>query len=103
VGHKISPEDLCKILEDHKNSIRTHKKEGKRANLSGAKLYDADLRYAKLSDDDLSCANITQVKKLSINKLSKVKTLYKAKLDPELIEQVKDKYPHLLEEPKFEE
>jgi len=43
------------------------------------------------------------VKKLSINKLSKVKTLYKAKLDPELIEQVKDKYPHLLEEPKFEE
>jgi hypothetical protein len=43
------------------------------------------------------------VKNLSINKLSKVKTLYKAKLDPELIEQVKDKYPHLLEEPKLEE
>jgi hypothetical protein len=29
--------------------------------------------------------------------------LYKAKLDPELMGQVKDKYPHLLEEPKSEE
>jgi hypothetical protein len=43
------------------------------------------------------------VKNLSINKLSKVKTLYKAKLDPELIEQVKDKYPHLLKKSKSEE
>jgi hypothetical protein len=43
------------------------------------------------------------VKNLSINKLSKVETLYKAELDPELMEQVKDKYPHLLEEPVEEE
>ena len=34
---------------------------------------------------------------------SKVKTLYNAKLDPELMAQVKEKYPHLLEEPKPEE
>jgi hypothetical protein len=26
--------------------------------------------------------------------------LYKTKLDPELMEQVKDEYPHLLEEPE---
>ena len=58
---------------------------------------------AKLSGADLSDANLTQVKDLSINKLSKVKTLYEAELDPELIEQVKDEYPHLLEEPKPEE
>ena len=97
-GQKISAEDLCKILEEHKNWIRTHKKEGKRANLRGTYLYNADL-----SDADLGYANLTQMKKLSINKLSKVKTLYKAKLDSELIEQVKDRYPHLLEEPKSEE
>ena len=86
MGQEISAVDLNKILEDHKNWIRTHKKEGKRADLSDA----------NLSGANLSGANLTQVKNLSINKLSKVKTLYKAKLDPELIEQVKDKYPHLL-------
>jgi hypothetical protein len=43
------------------------------------------------------------VKNLSVNELSKVETLYNAELDPELIEQVKDEYPHLLEEPKSEE
>jgi hypothetical protein len=40
------------------------------------------------------------VKNLSINKLYKVKTLYETELDPELMEQVKDKYPHLLKKPK---
>jgi hypothetical protein len=43
------------------------------------------------------------VKNLSINKLSKVKTLYKAKLDPKLKKQVKDKYPYLLKKPEDEE
>jgi hypothetical protein len=43
------------------------------------------------------------VENLSINKLSEVKTLYEAELDPELKKQVKDKYPHLLEEPVEEE
>jgi hypothetical protein len=41
-------------------------------------------------------------KNLTIKQLSKVKTLYKAKLDPELMEQVKKCCPHLLEEPKEE-
>jgi hypothetical protein len=63
------------------------------ANLSRADLIDASLSLA-----DLSGANLTQVENLSINQLSEVKTLYKAKLDPELMEQVKDEYPHLLEE-----
>jgi uncharacterized protein YjbI with pentapeptide repeats len=61
------------------------------------------LERATLYKADLSDANLTQVKNLSLNKLSKVKTLYKAKLDPELIEQVKDKYPHLLKKPKSEQ
>ena len=33
-------------------------------------------------------------------RLSEVETLYKAKIDPELMKQVKDKYPHLLEKPE---
>jgi hypothetical protein len=40
------------------------------------------------------------VKYLTIEQLSKAKTLYKAELDPELMEQVKEKYPRLLERPK---
>jgi uncharacterized protein YjbI with pentapeptide repeats len=71
--------------------------------LSRADLNGANLRKAKLSDADLSDASLTQVKNLSINKLSEVKTLYKAKLAPELTEQVREKYPHLLEGPKLEE
>ena len=90
---KITAGKLSKILKEHKNWISTYEEEGKHADLSGAYLYRADL----------SDANLTQVKNLSINKLSTVKSLYKAKLDPKLMKQVEDKYPHLLEEPKSEE
>ena len=48
------------------------------------------------------CADLTGAENLTIQQLSKVKTLYKAKLDPELMEQVKKCCPHLLEEPKEE-
>ena len=86
------------------------------ADLSGAELYNANLRDAYLENADLSDAtlygvllkdaylfgaNLTQVKNLSINQLSEVETLYKAKLDPELKKQVKDKYPHLLKKPEY--
>ena len=110
---KITAGKLSKILKEHKNWISTYEEEGKHADLSGAYLYRADLsdanlsganlNYAKLSSANLSGANLIQVKNLSINKLSKVKTLYKAKLDPKLMKQVEDKYPHFLEEPKSEE
>ena len=36
----------------------------------------------------------------TIKQLSEVKTLYKAKLDPELEKIIKHSHPHLLEEPK---
>ena len=78
------------------------------ADLSGADLSGTDLSFVNLSGADLSGADLTQVISInglsrSINKLSEVETLYKAKLDPELMEQVKDKYPHLLKKPKSEE
>ncbi len=80
MGQIISADDLCKILEDHKKWISTYEEEGRRA--------------------DLFRANLEGVSDLTIEQLSKVKTLYKAKLDPELMKQVKEKYHHLLEEPK---
>ena len=101
---EITAGELSKILKEHKNWISTYEEEGKHADLSGADLSDANLNYADLSDAnlnyaDMSGANLTQVKNLSISKLSTVKSLYKVKLDPKLMKQVEDKYPHLLEEP----
>ena len=58
-----------------------------------------DFEKAKDSNADLSRADLTQVKNLSIKQLSKVKTLYRADLDPKLMKQVEDKYLHLLEGP----
>jgi hypothetical protein len=135
---EISPEELSKILKEHKRWCYTDWEGGEKANLSEADLINADLRYADLGCADLGCAylegadlrgadlsgaylrganlsgaslfganlsgaNLTQVKNLSINQLYLVKTLYEAELDLELMEQVKERYPHLLEEPKEEE
>ena len=72
------------------------------ATLEMANLQQANLKKAKLQDANLMYADLTGAKNLTIKQLSKVKTLYKAKLDPELLEQVKKCCPHLLEEPKKE-
>jgi len=100
---EFTASELGKILKEHERWIDTYctdKIEGEIADLRGANLSDANLIDANLSRANLSGADLTQVKNLSINKLSKVETLYKAKLDPELKKQVKDKYPHLLKKPK---
>ena len=84
---KITDGEFSKILKEHERWIDTDEEEGKRADLSNANLTSADL---------------SEVLGLNIEQLSEVETLYKAELDPELKKQVKDKYPHLLEKPKFE-
>jgi len=76
------------------------------ANLADAKLWKADLRGAdlrrtKLWKADLGEADLRGATLLTIEQLSKVKTLFQAILDPELEKEVKQKYPHLLELPKF--
>ena len=111
---KITAGKLSKILKEHKRWIE-NEKEGEKADLSSANLGEANLRganlsYAYLSGADLRGANLryadlikanlTKVKNLSKKQLSKAKTLYEAKLDPELMEQVRKKYPHLLKKPK---
>jgi uncharacterized protein YjbI with pentapeptide repeats len=73
------------------------------ANLEEANLWGADLEDAELEGANLVEANLENVKNLTINQLSTVKSLYKAKLDPGLKKQIKEKHPHLLEKPKKEE
>jgi uncharacterized protein YjbI with pentapeptide repeats len=84
----------------------------KAANLSGvnlqqANLVETNLQEAHLNDADLKNANLSRAflkraKKITIEQLSQVKTLFNAILDSELMEQVKKCCPHLLEEPKEE-
>ena len=80
------------------------------ADLRGANLQDADLRGANLEGATLGGANLRGATlsyailwlatDLTIEQLATVKTLYRAKLDSPLLEQVKRLYPHLLDEPK---
>lgn len=67
-----------------------------KANFNGA-----NFSHAKLKGAILNKVNLQEAKNLTIGQLSKVKTLYKAKLDPELEKQIKEKYPHLLEKPEW--
>ncbi len=83
-----------------------------------AKLDKTNLKYTNLSSADLAGtyllganfekailreANLMGARKLTVDQLSKAKTLYNTNIDPDLMKQVKQKCPHLLEEPKGEE
>lgn len=81
------------------------KADFKRANLKATKLGGAELGWvnfdgSNLEGADLQMANLEQAINLTVEQLSKAKTLYRAKLDPELEAEIKEKYPRLLEEPK---
>jgi hypothetical protein len=69
------------------------------ANLRGAYLGEANLGGANLRRADLRGAYLEGAKNLTIEQLSKVKTLYEAELAPELMVQIKKNYPHLLQKP----
>lgn len=66
-----------------------------KANLRGVNFHEVDLTGVSLIEADLRGA-----KNLTIEQLSKIKTLYKAKLDLELEHKVREKYIYLLEKPK---
>jgi len=70
------------------------------ANLAQADLSEANFEEAKLRRATFRRANLTRARGLTLGQISKVKTLYQAKLDPKLMEQIKEEYPHLLENPK---
>jgi uncharacterized protein YjbI with pentapeptide repeats len=71
------------------------------ADLEEANLENADLSEANLKNANLLYANLIEAKFLTIEQLSKVKTLYETELDSNLLKQVKEKYPHLLEKPDY--
>lgn len=76
-----------------------------KSNLTEANLKDANLQRASLWKANLRGANFEQAdlrgaEGLEVEQLAEVKTLYKAKLDLELLRQIEEKYPHLLEKPE---
>ena len=82
---KINASELSKILKEHKRWIDTDEDEGEKANLRCAKLREAnmsctdlneaDLSNADLFGADLKGANLIRVRGLTIEQLSKVKTV----------------------------
>ena len=70
-------------------------------NLEGTDLVGANLEGANLKGANLKRANLKGVNELTIDQLSKVKTLYNAKLDDKLLIPLKDKHPVLFERPKL--
>jgi len=73
-------------------------------NFEGAILKEVNLKKAILDGANLEGADLKGAKNLTIEQLSEVKTLYNAKLDDELRESLKNKYPdlydHLIEKQK---
>jgi len=69
------------------------------ATLGDAQLQRATLLSAQLQGATLEGAQLQGAKDLTIERLSTVKTLYRAQLDPWLQERIQQQYPQLLEEP----
>jgi uncharacterized protein YjbI with pentapeptide repeats len=72
----------------------------KKANLRKANLKGANLEMVDLEETNLQESNLKGVKGLTIDQLSKVKTLYNAELDDELLIPLKEKYPALFDKPE---
>src|SRR5271157_6540226 len=63
-----------------------------RANLRGANLQGANLEGANLQGANLEGANLRGAFNLSIDQLSKVRTLYNVKLDEKFLIQLKEEF-----------
>jgi uncharacterized protein YjbI with pentapeptide repeats len=74
-----------------------------KAHLQGASLVGAYLKGANLERADLSGANLEVAKNLTLQQLATVRTLFDARLDAPLLEQIQRQYPHLLEKPQDQE
>lgn len=75
------------------------KKFNLRVNLQEADLREVDFMGARLTGANFRGADLRDAKNLNVEQLSKVSSLYMAKLNPRLLEKIRKKYPHLLEEP----
>jgi uncharacterized protein YjbI with pentapeptide repeats len=75
-----------------------------KANLEEDNLRETDLEEANLKEADFDGAKLEKAdlegsRHLSLDQLSKVKTLHNAKLDEELLLSLREKYPALFEVP----
>jgi len=69
------------------------------ANLQGADFVGANLQDTFFGGADLSGANLMRALGLEVYQLRNVKTLYTARMNPELKEQIKSKCSRLLKKP----
>ena len=76
-----------------------------RANLERANIQGTNLEGVNLQGANLFMANLTGAFNLSIDQLSKVRTLYNAKIDEELLIQLKEEFLSLFKslKQKFQE
>lgn len=72
----------------------------RRADIRGANFEYAELKGANLEGADLRGTDLRKARNLSIDQLSKVKSIHGAKLDEKLLTSIKAKYPSLLLAPK---
>ena len=72
-----------------------------RADFEGANLENANLAGARLRDANFASSNLSGIKGVGLDQLCKAKSIYHAKgLNSELLVQVKEKCPQLLDKPK---
>jgi hypothetical protein len=95
IGAVISLEDADLSLANLQD-IYLELADLRRTNLSRANFKGTKLRMA-----DLMGANLTGAKGLTVAQLSTVRTLYKAQLDPQILEQLKKDHPQLLQKPSW--
>jgi len=110
LGTNLKDTDLRRTNLKEADLSKAHLEEAylREANLKRADFWEAHLEEANFLDAHLEeayfdGANLERTEKLTVEQLSQVRTLYLAKLDPELEKQIKEKYPHLLEKPKEED
>lgn len=72
------------------------------ANFRRVDFQEADLYGANLDGANLGGVDLTRTLGLTVNQLSKVRTLSYAKLDEELEILLREKYPALFKEPEFQ-
>jgi Pentapeptide repeats (8 copies) len=96
---------LASFKEAHLEGAYFYYSHLQRANLEGAHLEGAHLEGANFRDTilegaDLTGASLEGARNLTVQQLSGVRSLYNAHIDPPLLEQIRQQYPHLLEKPQ---
>ena len=98
-GANLNCADLeeAELSESYLNYADLRGAKLRSADLRGANLGGADLDRADLKSADLEGADLRGVRYLLAEQLCKTKTLYKAKLDPELEREIMQECPRLFD------